>query len=58
MLNISRKSKELQEVKLELQRIEIQFERIEWILDDIQSELGKVKAGMLSRSSQQRGEKK
>jgi hypothetical protein len=57
MLNIFSKFEELKEIKLELQRIEIQFERIEWILDDLQSELGKVKAGMLSRSLQHRGRK-
>ncbi|HAT66228.1 MAG TPA: hypothetical protein DCS66_16815 [Flavobacteriaceae bacterium] len=57
MLNIFRKFEELDEIKLELQRIEIQFERVEWILDDLQSELGKVKAGMLSRSLQRRGRK-
>jgi hypothetical protein len=53
MVNIFKNFEELQEIKLELRRIEIQFQRIEWILHDMQFELGKLKLGLLNKSTQQ-----
>lgn len=57
MLNIFRRSEEIQGIKLELQRISIQFQRVEWILHDIKSELEKLKIGAPSKSLQGQGEK-
>jgi hypothetical protein len=39
MLNIFRKYRELEEIRLGLPEIEARLERIEWILHDIQVEL-------------------
>ena len=52
MLNIFRRSDEIQEIKFELQRISVQFQRVEWILHDIQSELEKLKIAAPDKSLQ------
>jgi hypothetical protein len=42
MLNIFRKYRELEEIRLGLPEIESRLERIEWILHDIQVELDHI----------------